>query len=155
MARGRSARKPVRILVADDHPLVRNALCTLLKLQPGFSVVGEAADGDEAIQLVQTLRPDVLLLDLSMPRMDGMDVLRELAETRTPVKTVVLTGAIEPETTQEVLRLGARGVVLKESSTALLCKCVRTVMAGEVWVEPERHADFVQSLLPTLRARPK
>ena len=155
MARERSARKPVRILVADDHPLVRNALCTLLKLQPGFSVVGEAADGDEAIQLVQTLRPDVLLLDLSMPRKNGMDALRELAETGTPVKTVVLTGAIERETTQEVLRLGARGVVLKESSTALLCKCVRAVMAGEVWVEPERHADFVQSRLPTDRARPK
>ena len=155
MARERSARRPVRILVADDHPLVRNALCTLLKLQPGFSVVGEATDGDEAIQLVQTLRPDVLLLDLSMPRKNGMDVLRELAGNGTPVKTVVLTGAIELETTQEVLRLGARGVVLKESSTALLCRCVRAVMTGEVWVEPERRANPAQDLSPTGGAQPK
>lgn len=155
MSRLRGASTPVRILVADDHPLVRDALCTLLELQPGFTVVGEAADGAEAIQLLQTLRPDVLLLDLSMPRMNGMDVLKELAKAGTPVKTVVFTGAIEAETTQEVLRLGARGVVLKESSTALLCKCVRAVMAGEVWVEPEPHAGLEHSVVPTRRARPK
>ena len=149
------ARKPVRILVADDHPLVRDALCRIIWLQPGFAVVGEAADGIETVQQVRALGPDVLLLDLSMPRMNGMDVLRALAGTGTPVKTVVLTGAIEPETTQEVLRLGARGVVLKESSTALLCRCVRAVMAGEVWVEPEYHAGFAQSRLPDGPARPK
>jgi len=139
------ARKAVRILVADDHPLVRDALCKIIGLQPGFAVVGEAADGIEAVQQVRALWPDVLLLDLSMPRMNGMDVLKELAETGAPVRTIVLTGAIERETAREALRLGARGIVQKESSTALLTKCVRAVMKGEIWVGPEIAAGPAQS----------
>jgi len=139
------ARKPVRILVADDHPLVRDALCRIIWLQPGFAVVGEAADGIETVQQVRALGPDVLLLDLSMPRMNGMDVLKVLTETGAPVRTIVLTGAIGRETAREALRLGARGIVQKESSTALLSKCVRAVMKGEIWVGPEITAGPAQS----------
>jgi DNA-binding NarL/FixJ family response regulator len=136
----------IRIVIADDHPLVRDGLRKLLELQPGFAVVGEAADGFEAVQLTKQLRPDVLLLDLSMPRMNGIDVLKELADTAAQVRTVLLTGAIEREETVEVLRLGARGVVLKESPTELLYRCIRAVMKGEFWVGRERINDLMQSL---------
>jgi len=145
MSRMGDARQPIRLLIADDHPLVRNGLRDLLELEPGFTVAGEAADGFEAVQQVKDLRPDVLLLDLSMPRMNGMEVLRALADAVTPVKTVVLTGAIEHEETLEVLRLGARGVILKESSAKLLYECVRAVVNGETWVGRECIAGQARS----------
>jgi len=138
--------RPIRIVIADDHPLVRDGLRRLLELQAGFTVVGEAADGLEAVQRTRDLKPDVLLLDLAMPRMNGLEVLKELADTVTEVRTIVLTGAIEREETVEALRLGARGVVLKESPTQMLYKCVRVVMNGEFWVGHERINDLMRSL---------
>jgi len=137
---------PIRIVIADDHPLVREGLRTLLERQPGFTVAGEAGDGIEAVQMTQALRPDVLLLDLAMPRMNGLEVLKELADTATEVKTVLLTAAIEREETVRALRLGAHGVVLKESATQMLYKCIRAVVAGEFWVGHERIADLMQTL---------
>ena len=114
------SQAPIRIVIADDHPLVREGLRTLLELQPGFTVVGEAGDGLEAVQMTKALRPDVLLLDLAMPRMNGLEVLKELADTATEVRAVLLTATIEREETVRALRLGARGVVLKESATQML-----------------------------------
>ena len=140
------AQAPIRIVIADDHPLVREGLRTLLELQPGFTVVGEAGDGSDAVQLTKDLRPDVLLLDLAMPRMNGLDVLKALADTATEVRTVLLTATIEREETVHALRLGARGVVLKESATQMLYKCIRAVMAGEFWVGHERIGDLMQTL---------
>jgi len=137
---------PIRIVIADDHPLVREGLRTLLELQPGFTVVGEAGDGLEAVQMTKALRPDVLLLDLAMPRMNGLEVLKELTGTATEVRAVLLTATIEREETVRALRLGARGVVLKESATQMLYKCIRAVMAGEFWVGHERIADLMQTL---------
>ena len=142
-----ASRKQIRILIADDHPLVRGALRRLLELEPGLTVAAEAADGVEAVQLTKDLTPDVLLLDVSMPRLSGMDVLRELAESGTPVKTVVFTGAVEPETAVEALRLGARGVVLKESSAAVLAKCIRAVASGKFWIGSGSVASLAQSVL--------
>jgi len=146
------AQAPVRIVIADDHPLVREGLRTLLELQPGFTVVGEAGDGLDAVQLTKDLRPDVLLLDLAMPRMNGLDVLKALADMATEVRTVLLTAAIEREETVQALRLGARGVVLKESATQMLYKCIRAVMAGEFWVGHERLDDLMQTLRQIERA---
>ena len=137
---------PIRIVIADDHPLVREGLRTLLERQPGFTVAGEAADGLEAVQLTKDLRPDVLLLDLAMPGMNGLDVLKALAEAATEVRTVLLTATIEREETVRALRLGARGVVLKESATQLLFKCIRAVVAGQFWVGRERIADLMHTL---------
>jgi two-component system, NarL family, nitrate/nitrite response regulator NarL len=136
----------IRIVIADDHPLVRDGLRKLLELQPGFAVVGEAADGQEAIQRVKSLKADVLLLDLAMPRKNGLDVLKELADTDDPVKTILLTAAIEREETVQALRLGARAVVLKEAATQMLYKCVRSVMNGELWVGHERIDDLMQTI---------
>jgi DNA-binding NarL/FixJ family response regulator len=146
------AQAPIRIVIADDHPLVREGLRKLFELQPGFTVVGEAGDGLDAVQLTQDLRPDVLLLDLAMPRMNGLDVLKALADTATEVRTVLLTAAIEREETVHALRLGARGVVLKESATQMLYKCIRAVVAGEFWVGHERIGDLMQTLRQIERA---
>jgi len=143
---------PIRILIADDHPLVREGLRTLLQRQPGFAVAGEACDGVEAVQMAKDLEPDVLLLDLAMPRMNGLEVLKALADSATEVRTVLLTATIEREETVRALRLGARGIVLKESATQMLYKCIRAVMAGEFWVGHERIADLMQTLRQVERA---
>ena len=143
---------PVRIVIADDHPLVREGLRRLLDLQPEFAVVGEAGDGLEALKVVKDLRPDVLLLDLAMPRMNGLDVLRELGELVEAVKTVLLTAGIEREETLQALRLGARGVVLKESATQLLYKYIRAVMNGEYWVGHGRIDDLLKTIREVERA---
>lgn len=136
----------IRIVLADDHPLVRDGLRKLFELQPGLVVVGEAADGVEAVERAKELKPDVLLLDLMMPRKNGLEVLKELSETETGVLPILLTAAIEREETVDALRLGARGVILKDSATQMLYKCIRAVMNGEIWVGRERIADVMQAL---------
>jgi DNA-binding NarL/FixJ family response regulator len=145
-------RPPIRIVIADDHPLVRDGLRKLLEGQPGFRVIGEAADGIEALERAKALEPDVLLLDLAMPRMNGLEVLSALADSTTSVRTVLLTAAIEGEETVRALRLGARGVVLKESATEQLYLCIRAVMRGEFWVGREHVGDLLQALRQLERA---
>ena len=144
--------KPIRILIADDHPIVRDGLKRLLHLQAGFTVVGEAADGIEAVRQTEELKPDVLLLDLTMPRMDGLGVLKALAGTPWEPRCVLLTAAIEREETVQALRLGAHGIVLKESVTELLYRSIRAVVNGEYWVGHELIVDVVQTLRELERA---
>ena len=141
-----TVQKPIRIVIADDHHLVREGLRRLLEMQPEFAVVGEAADGLEALEQVKALMPDVLLLDLSMPRMNGLQVLEELGDALEQVRTVLLTAAIEPEETLQALRSGARGVVLKESAAQTLYKGIRAIMDGEFWVGRERISDVFRTL---------
>jgi len=144
--------KPIRILIADDHPIVRDGLKRLLQLQDEFTVVGEAADGIEAVRRTEELKPDVLLLDLTMPRMDGLGVLKALAGAPWEPRCVLLTAAIEREETMQALRLGAHGIVLKESVTELLYRAIRAVMNGEFWVGHELIVDVVQTLRELDRA---
>jgi DNA-binding NarL/FixJ family response regulator len=137
---------PVRILIADDHPLFRDGLRRLLQAQSGFEVVGEASDGDVLLDMVRKTRPDILLLDLSMPRRNGMEVLRELSASRLPVRTLLLTASIEKAQIVQALKLGAYGVILKESTTQRLFESIHCVMAGQYWVGRESVTDLVRAL---------
>lgn len=136
----------IRIVVADDHPIFRDGLRRLLEAEPSFEVIGEAGDGQQAVEQVARLRPDILLLDLAMPRTNGLQALQELIDLGFPVRPVLLTAAIDSAETIKALQLGARGVILKESATQLLYKCLKTVMNGEYWVGHERVQDIVQHL---------
>ena len=128
--------QPVRLVIADDHPLLRDGLRRLLEAQPDHKVIGEASDGAEAVTLVRQLKPDILLLDLAMPKMSGMEALRELSTPANalPVRVILLAAAIEKMQISEALQLGARGVVLLDSPTQVLLNAIQTVIAGEYWV---------------------
>lgn len=129
--------QPIRLIIADDHAIFRDGLRRLLATQPDFRVIGEASDGKEAISLTQSMKPDVLLLDLAMPRVPGMEVLRELSRLETPVRTILLTAAIQPFAVTSALQLGARGIVLKASPPEMLLKSIRSVHEGQFWVGSE------------------
>lgn len=149
-----------RILIADDHEIFRDGLRMLLELRAGFRVVGQAEDGEEAIRLVHQLKPDVLLLDLAMPRLSGLDVLRELAKLSAPVRRIVLAAEFESSDLVQAIQFGAQGMVLKHSATHVLFDCIRTVMAGRYWVENQNVSDLVQALRkvliqPGTKAQPK
>lgn len=146
--------QPVRIVLADDHPIFRDGLRRLLEAEPGFRVVGEASDGAEAVAMARKLKPDLLLLDLAMPKHPGLEAVRELGSSETPIRILLLTAAVEKEQIVEALQLGARGVVLKESATQLLLNSIRAVMAGHYWVGRETISNLVEYLRGLLAPPP-
>jgi len=141
-----SERLKVRILLADDHQIFREGLRKLLESETGFEVVGTASDGEEAIRLTHELKPDILLLDLAMPRYPGLEALRDLSKSPVPVRTIILTASIEKTQISELLQLGARGIVTKDSAPELLIRSIRMVMAGQYWLERESVSDLVGAL---------
>jgi two-component system nitrate/nitrite response regulator NarL len=123
------AQRPfVRIVIADDHPIFRDGLKRLLETEPDFLVAGEATDGVEAMDMARALAPDVLLLDIAMPRMGGIESLSAMQGL--PTRVIVLTAAISEAATVRALQLGAHGVVLKETATRYLLDGIRRVVAG-------------------------
>jgi two-component system nitrate/nitrite response regulator NarL len=135
----------VRIVTVDDHPIFRDGLRRLLEAEPDLAVVGEAVDADEAITLARTLSPDIVLLDVAMPKTSGLDVLQALVQMP-GARVIILTAAIDKADIIKALQLGARGVVLKESATGLLMKAIRIVMEGGYWVGRESVSDLLLAL---------
>jgi DNA-binding NarL/FixJ family response regulator len=144
----------IRVLLADDHAVFRQGLRRLLETERDFLVVGEAANSEEAVALVSQLRPDILLLDLSMPGGSGLEALTTLARIDVAVKVVVLTAEIEREQIVRALQLGARGVLLKSSAADLIFKGLRTIMAGQHWVDRQTVTDLVE-LVKELSGSPR
>jgi two-component system, NarL family, nitrate/nitrite response regulator NarL len=146
----------IRIVIADDHPIFRDGLRRLLEAEPGLQVIGEASDGQQAVQLAHSLKPDVLLLDLAMPRYPGLEALRELSRGNGHhVRTLLLTASIEKQQIAEALQIGARGVVMKEAATQVLFTALRAVMRGQYWVGHEAVTDLPQHLRSQLKADPR
>lgn len=137
---------PIRLLIADDHPVVRVGLRNMLLSDEHFQVLAEARDGAEALTLVKKLQPEILLLDLAMPNMPGMEALRELTSHETQTRTIVLTAKIEKQQILEALQLGARGVLLKDAAVEHLAACIRAVMQGQYWLDGRPVQNLVQVL---------
>jgi two-component system, NarL family, nitrate/nitrite response regulator NarL len=142
-------RKPgraVRIVIVDEQTILRHSLRALLDGQPGLRVVGEAADSNAAIALARRLEPDVLILDVAMADMTGMEVLRELGKTNLKLRVVVLSAALGKAHTVRAIELGARAIVLKNSSSDQLLEAIRKVMQGEYCVANESLANLIQAV---------
>jgi DNA-binding NarL/FixJ family response regulator len=137
----------IRLVLADDHPFILDALEGLFRLEEDIEVVARCRDGVQALEAVERLEPDVLILDLRMPVADGLHVLRALHELGSRTWVVILAGSVEDRELVECLRLGVRGVVLKEMAPRLLVQCVRKVVAGDVWVENRSITRAVDLLL--------
>jgi DNA-binding NarL/FixJ family response regulator len=120
----------IRILVADDHPMLREGLVAVLSTQPDFDVVGEAADGSEVVRLAKWLEPDVILLDLEMPEVDGVAALERLREAGSEARAIVFTAYDTDERILRSLRAGARGYLLKGASRSEIFDAIRTVHSG-------------------------
>lgn len=140
------AAPPVRVVVADDHPVVRFGVRNMLENEPGFEIVGEAEDGDIAITETLELEPDVLLLDVQMPRLPGLEAMRAIMGRSPRVKIILLTSTLSLQEIIEALQIGARGIVLKHSVAGDLADAMRAVVAGDYWIGGERVINLVAAL---------
>jgi NarL family two-component system response regulator LiaR len=138
--------EPIRVLVVDDHAVVREGLRTFLELQDGIEVAGEAADGEEAIAVAERLRPDVVLMDLVMPELDGLGAMRALRERVPGARVIVLTSFADDDKLLPALRAGAAGYLLKNAEPQELARAVRAAHAGEALLDPHVAARLVDAL---------
>lgn len=145
---------PIRILIADDHPIVRDGLVAILGTQPDFEVVGEATTGAEAIKLARELRPDMVLLDLEMPEVDGVEALRQMHASCPNVQTIVLTAFDTDDRIVGAVRAGAKGYLLKGAPRDEIFTAIRVVSAGGSLLQPivasklMRHMEGEDTLTP-------
>jgi two-component system, NarL family, nitrate/nitrite response regulator NarL len=135
----------IKILIADDHVIFRDGLRKLLDSDDELTVVGEAACGAECIKMLAKLKPDILLLDLRMPDKSGLAVLEEVNFDTVPTRVIVLTAAEDNREVIRAMRLGARGVVLKQSATEVLLKSIHRVHAGEIWLDNRMTAEVLNA----------
>ena len=138
-------KQAIRILVADDHAIFRDGLRKLLEGVDDVQIVGEASNGLECTKMLAKLKPDILLLDLRMPEKDGLGVLEEINFDNLPTRVIVLTAAEDDRDVVRAMRLGARGVVLKQSASDLLHKSIRKVHEGEIWLDNQMTAEVIDA----------
>jgi two-component system response regulator NreC len=141
---------PLRILIADDHGVLRAGLRALLNTEPELEVVGEAANGDEALRLTKALQPDVVLMDISMPGLGGIEATRRLLELQPDLRVLILTVHEDRALLQEALRVGAAGYILKRAAESELVDAIHAVERGDLYV----HSAMTRALLPDLSAKP-
>lgn len=127
----------IKVLLVDDHQVVRRGLRTFLEVQDDIQVVGEAADGAEGVARAQELKPDIVLMDIKMPGMDGIDALRKLRELANPARVLIVTSFTEQRTVIPALRAGAAGYVYKDVDPDALAGAIRSVHAGHILLQPE------------------
>lgn len=139
---------PIRVLIADDHGVVRAGLRALLSAEPDLLVVGEAPTGEEAVRLATHRQPDVLLMDISMPGMDGLEATRSLAEQAPQVRVLLLTVHEDPALLREALRAGAAGYVIKRAVESELINAIRASAAGDLYVHPSMTRGLFEEKRP-------
>ena len=151
-------KKKIRIVIADDHAIFRDGLKKLLSLERDLDVIGEAEDGQQTVELVKKLQPDILLLDLKMPVMNGLAALEQIHDRVKTTRVIVLTASEQEEEVVEAVRLGTAGVVRKQSATEMLIKSIRKVAGGEVWLDSRLTAAVLREFYeppPAPREQPK
>jgi len=138
---------PITLVLADNHPLILDGLENLFRLEKEFTVVARCLDGEETLKAVRKYKPEILVLDIRMPGKDGLSVLREMRKEKLLTRAVLLTAALDEEELVEAVRLGLRGLVLKELPPKLLVQCIREVHAGELWLEKRSVSSALEKLL--------
>jgi DNA-binding NarL/FixJ family response regulator len=138
---------PIRLVLADDHPIVLDGLERLFRAEADMEVLARCANGDETLRAVRHRRPDVAVLDIRMPGLDGLAVLRVVHREKLETRVVLLTASLDEDDLLEAVRLGVRGVVLKEMASQLLVQCVRKVHAGEKWLERQSFSRALEKML--------
>lgn len=140
------SERPIRLMIVDDHAVVREGLRAFLGLQDDVEIVGEAADGAEAVTQARLLRPDVILMDLVMPRLDGVSAMRELRAEVPESRVIVLTSFLEDERLLPAIEAGAAGYLLKDAEPSELSRAIRAAHAGEAVIDPTVAARLVHAL---------
>jgi NarL family two-component system response regulator LiaR len=136
----------VRLLITDDHDVVRQGLRLYLRRDPEIEIVGEAGDGEEAVELARNLRPDVVLMDLSMPKMDGIAATEAIRAELPEVEVVALTSVLEDASVSGAIRAGAIGYLLKDTKAEALCRAIKGAAAGQVQLAPEAAARLMREV---------
>src|SRR5580698_371320 len=144
---GISTGSKIRIVVADDHPIFRDGLCKLLALEEDFEVVAQASDGRQVLDVLQQFQPDILLLDLKMPGLDGLATLQRLQAVKNKTRVIVLTASDDKNEFVQAMKLGTSGIVLKQTATELLIKSIRKVHAGEIWLDSHTTAAVIRQFV--------
>src|SRR5437667_7393062 len=144
----------IRIVIADDHPIFRDGLRKLLSLEEDFRVVAEARDGKEVLEVLEEHQPDILLLDLKMPGLDGLTALQKLQNSRTKTKVIVLTASEDKNQFVQAMKFGTCGIVLKQTATELLIKSIRKVHSGEIWLDSHTTAAVMRQFSSPMDSAP-
>ncbi|MBK9052602.1 MAG: response regulator transcription factor [Chloroflexi bacterium] len=142
-------KKKLRVAIADDHRLVRQGIRALLERNQDIEVVGEASDGLEAIDLVEELKPDVIIMDISMPQMDGIQATERISKMDVPTRVMVLSMYSKPSIVQQVLRKGAKGYLLKSSISEELILAIHAAMRNEIYLSPSVASPLLENMLMT------